>query len=110
MEQEDEAELLEYREKVVAELERRAIRLREIDERVAELEFSIASTRRGKKTLMGDVGRIQVGEAHRNKLREAAKELQQERESALVDLQKAETRLKEVDMRLDNLHKVEQEG
>jgi hypothetical protein len=110
VEQESEAELLEYREKVVAELERRAIRLREIEERVAAVEFSIKAAGGGRRTLMGGVARIQVLQAHRAKLKEEAHELHRERDNALADLQKAESRLKEVDLRLDILHRETGEG
>jgi hypothetical protein len=105
VELEDEAELLQYREKVVAELERRAILLREIEGRVAEVEFSLKSASSGRRALLGGAGRIQVQEAHKAKLKDVMRELQQELETALIDLQRAETRLREVDIRLNDLHR-----
>ena len=52
---------------------------------------------------------MQVEQAHRLKLRRALSDLEKKRIEAKVDLERAEARLKEVDLRLDELLK-EREG
>ena len=103
MDSNDEEELLQYREKVLAELERRAVRLRELEQQVAQLQGSLEQTGRGRKVIMGGAARIQVEAAHRARLKEELRGLSREREIAMGDLQKAETRLQEVDLQLDEL-------
>jgi len=103
VESSDEDELLQYREKVLAELERRAIRLREIEQQVAQLQSAIDQSTRGRKVFMGGAARIQVEAAHRAKLKEELRGLYREKEIAVGDLQKAEMRLQEVDLQLDEL-------
>ena len=99
----DEEELLEYREKVLAELERRANLLRELEQRVAELQGVLEATTRGRKVMVGGTARIQVEAAHRARVRQNLRGVHKEREVALNDLQKAETRLREVDIQLEEL-------
>lgn len=103
MDDQNEVELLQYREKVLAELERREIRLREIDEQMAQLQGALDVTRQGRRVMMGATARIQVEAAHKAKQREVLRGLAREREVALIDVQKAEVRLQEVDMQLDEL-------
>lgn len=104
MDSNDETELVEYREKVVAELERRTIRLREIEAQVAHTQASIESVGGGRKIMAGGTARIQVEAAHKAKLKEVLRGLYRERELAVSDLHKAEVRLQEVDARLEELH------
>lgn len=105
MDSDDEQELLQYREKVIAELERRTMRLREIEQQVSQLQGVLESTSRGRKVMMGGAARIQVEAAHKAKLKQALRGLWQEREIAVMDLQKAETRLQDVDAQLDELQR-----
>ncbi len=108
VESDSEAELLKYREKVIAELERRTQRVQDIDKRLADAEFALESASRGRRLLAASTARIQVAAAHKARLREAVKELQAERAQGVIDLERAQVRLKEVDERLDALVEEEQ--
>ncbi len=103
MDSDDEQELLQYREKVIAELERRAIRLREIEQQISELQGVLEATGRGRRVMMGGAARIQVEAAHKAKLKQVLRGLYHDKEIALADLQKAETRLQDVETQLDEL-------
>lgn len=105
MDGDNESELLAYREKVVAELERRALRMGELQEQIRALEFALDSAHRGRKMMVGGVARIQVEAAHKAKLKQDLRLLWKDRDLAASDLQKAESRLIEVDRRLEDLRK-----
>lgn len=114
MVEETELELQRYRERIVAELERRMVVLQDVERRLADAQFVIdrsAQTSRAQtsQVLYGSTARRQVENAHRLKLRSACKALERERLQAKDDLERAELRLKEVDLRLDELVK-EREG
>jgi hypothetical protein len=99
----EEQQLLEYREKVLAELERRANLLRDLEERVAELQGVLEAATKGRKVMAGETARIQVEAAHRARVRQSLQGVYKEREVAVNDLQKAETRLREVDIQLEEI-------
>jgi hypothetical protein len=103
VESDDEVELLKYREKVIAELERRMLRVQEIDQRLADAQFTLEAALRGKRLFSASTARIQVEAAHKARLRELVKELRAERVQGVMDLERAQVRLKEVDERLDAL-------
>lgn len=95
----EEEELLAYRKKVVAEVEVRALRLKEIEVQVAEVaqvidRFPI------NHPFRGSAGRDQARMAHERLQRRRYTELCERREQAAADLVRAERRLCEVDERL----------
>lgn len=96
---EEEEELLSYREKVVAELEVRALRLKEIEVQLAQVAQVIESFRING-ALRGSVGRGQARIAHERVQRRRYADLCEQREQAAADLVRAERRLCEVDERL----------
>ncbi len=96
-------ELRSYREKVIAEVERRMIRLRAIETDIERAEFSRDADGRSQNLLSRDTGRNQAAEAHRKRLRERVQGLKREREQAEADLERAKERLVEVDQRLEEL-------
>ncbi len=110
MEDGDEEELLEYREKVLAELERRTSRLRDLERRAAEVQGQLESSTKGRKVMSGATARIQVEAAHRARLKQVLQSVYHEREVAIEDLQKAETRLQEVDIQLSEIRNNRAEG
>lgn len=110
MEADEESELRAYREKVIAELERRTLRLRELEEQMGRIEYELECSGRGRKKIMGATARIQVEAAHRSKLKGELKALLKDRDVAVADLQKAEVRLTEVDRRMRELEKEQQEA
>lgn len=93
-------ELQSYREKVIAEVERRMMRLRAIETDIERAEFAADSHGRSQTLLSSDTGRNQAAAAHRKRLREHVHELKREREQAEADLERAKVRLIEVDQRL----------
>lgn len=95
----EEEELLAYREKVVAEVEVRALRLREIEVQVA-LVAQVVDSFPVSHVLRGSVGRDQARMAHERLQRRRYAELCEQREQAAADLVRAERRLCEVDERL----------
>lgn len=96
-------ELQSYREKVIAEVERRMIRLRAIETDIERAEFAEESHNRSQARLSRDTGRNQAAAAHRKLLRERVLSLKKERGQAEDDLQRAKVRLDEVDQRLKDL-------
>jgi chromosome segregation ATPase len=110
VEADEENELRGYREKVVAELERRTCRLRDLEEEMGRIEYQLESANRGRRKIIGETARIQVEAAHRAKLKGELRTLSRDRDVALADLQKAEIRLTEVDRRIKELEKEEQEA
>ncbi len=106
---ETELDLQRYRERIVAELERRMLVLQDVERRLAQAKFVLEKTAQTSRVLYGSTARRQVENAHRLKLRNAFKGLEREKVEAKADLERAELRLKEVDLRLDELMK-EREG
>ena len=100
MENANELELLQYRDKVIAELERRLLRLREVENELASVRFVLDSSIRSCRTLRGDTARIKVEEAHKAKLKNSLKQLESKRLEAQKDFERAEQRLKEVDQKI----------
>ena len=96
-------ELQSYREKVIAEVERRMMKLRAIETDIERAEFAAAAPGRSQALLSSDTGRNQAAAAHRKRLRERVHELKREREQAEADLERAKVRLVEVDQRLEEL-------
>lgn len=100
---ETQVELRLYREKIVAELERRVLVLQDVERRLASAQFVFEKVKQLSRTFSGNTARKQVENAHRVKLRGALKALERERAEAKVDVERAEFRLQEVDIRLDEL-------
>ncbi len=103
MESSDLEELKAYRERVISELERRMLVLQEIDRRLSQAQHVLDIALKDSRSLRGNTARIQVQGAHRAKLRSDLKAIERERFEAKVDLERAEARLRDVDMRLDEL-------
>lgn len=93
-------ELQSYREKVIAEVERRMMRLRAIETDIERAEFEVESQNRSHTLLSRDTGRNQAAAAHRKRLRERVETLRKERGQAEEDLERAKARLEEVDERM----------
>ncbi len=104
-----EVELQLYREKIVAELERRMLVLQDVERRLASAQFALSQSGNVSRTVAISTARKQVENAHRVRLRSAVKALELEREEAKADLERAEGRLREVDIRLDELSKIQEE-
>jgi chromosome segregation ATPase len=96
-------ELQSYREKVIAEVERRMLRLRAIETDIERAKFAAEANNRSWALLSRDTGRNQAAAAHNKRLRERVQELTREREQAEADLDRAKVRLVEVDQRLEEL-------
>ena len=96
-------ELEQYREKVVAEVERRMMRLREIEDEIERMTFVAEAAARARVALSASTARNQVQAAHRARLKESMKVLHAQRSEAEADLERAEQRLQEVDRRLEEL-------
>jgi hypothetical protein len=77
--------------------------LQGIDRRLDEARYAFNEEARNSRGLRGSTARIQVENAHRLKLKSALKVIERERLEANAELQRAELRLREVDMRLDSL-------
>ncbi len=96
-------ELRAYREKVIAEVERRMIRLRAVETDIERAAFAAEAHNRSQTRLSSNTGRNQVAAAHRKRLREHVSSLKTERAQAEEDLHRAKVRLEEVDRRLAEL-------
>ena len=96
-------ELQSYREKVIAEVERRMISLRSIETEIERADFAAESYRRSQARLSRNTGRNQAAAAHRKLLRERVLSLRKERVQAEEDLQRAKVRLDDVERRLAEL-------
>ncbi len=98
-----EVELQLYREKIVAELERRMLVLHDVERRLGSAQFALTTFNQTARVKSASTARRQVEYAHGIRLRRDVKALEQERQEAQADLERAEVRLKEVDLRLDEL-------
>lgn len=97
-------ELEQYRERVVAEVERRMIRLRELESDLEVATFTFEAAARSRSPLTGSTARNQVEAAHRARLKATIKRLSEERVEAETDLHRAQERLDEVDARIEQLN------
>lgn len=95
----DEEELVAYREKVVAEVEVRALRLKEIEVQVAQIA-QVIDTFPSSNVLRGSAARGQARMAHERLQKRRYSDLCKQRDQAAADLVRAERRLCEVDERL----------
>jgi hypothetical protein len=93
-------ELIEYRQKVVAEVQVRALKVQEIEVEIARVDAVVKELRDGM-VLRGQAGMGQVREAHLRVHRQRCEALQAEFERAVADLARAERRLVEVDERIE---------
>ncbi len=96
----DDHELIEYRQKVVAEVQVRAVKVREIEVEIARVDAVVKELREGM-VLRGQASVGQVREAHLRVHRQRCDELQADLERAVADLARAERRLIEVDERIE---------
>ena len=93
-------ELEQYRLKVVAELERRELRVQELANEVENARVAVEVATRARVSWSADTARNQIEAAHRARLRQTLKELEDESVQAKADLTRAEERLREVDERI----------
>ncbi len=98
-------ELEQYRERVFQELRLRGERLKEIDGKLASVEYLIEATRSDRTLLSGDTARVLSRASYKAKLSKDRGALQRKRVEALEDLKRAETRLEEVDNELEELER-----
>jgi septation ring formation regulator EzrA len=83
--------------------------LQDVERRLARAQFTFSQTGNASRPVSSSTARRQVENAHRVKLRIAVKGLEREREEAKADLERAESRLQEIDRRLDELSKIPEE-
>lgn len=93
-------ELEQYRLKVVAELERRVLRVQELDNQIENARVALDIACRARTALSANTARNQIEAAHRSQLRNALRDLEVDRAQAQGDLAHAEERLREVDNRI----------
>ena len=105
----NEADLESYKAMVIAEIERRALRVQQLESEIARIQFAVEAASRNRKVSLAETARIQVEAAHRAKLRRDIKELEKERAIALGDLEKAQSRLQEIDERMEEMAEEQQE-
>ena len=96
-------ELQQYRERVLQELRLRGERLKEIDGKLASLEYLIEKVRSARTGLSGDTVRMISRASYKSKLKRDREALRCGREEAFEDLKRAETRLEEVNTELEEL-------
>lgn len=96
----DADELLEYRKRVVAEVELRALKVKEVELEIARVMLSVETMKDGL-TIRGKVVMGQVRDAHIRAEKRKCSELRQELERAAGDLARAERRLIEVDEEIE---------
>jgi hypothetical protein len=108
VETDNEADLEQYRELVVAELERRAIRVQQLESEISTLQFTLDAAARTRKASMANTARTQVEAAHKAKLRGMIRELEKKRAEAALDFEKAQARLREVDERIQELAAIQE--
>jgi hypothetical protein len=100
---ESQDELEQYRVKVIAEVERRMLRVQEVQNDVERASFAAEAASRARTGLSANTARNQVEAAYRARLRGALKTLRAELEEAQADLERAEARLEDVESRLEAL-------
>jgi hypothetical protein len=96
----DADELLEYRKRVVAEVELRALKVREVELEIARVVLSVETMKDGL-AIRGKVVMEQVRDAHIRAEKRKCSELRKELERAAADLARAERRLIEVDEEIE---------
>ena len=100
-------ELDQYRDRVFQELRLRGERLKEIDGKLASVEYLIEATRSARTVISGDTVRVLSRASYKAKLSRDREALRRRRAEALEDLKRAETRLEEVDTELEELEESE---
>jgi hypothetical protein len=100
-------ELEQYRERVFQELRLRGERLKEIDGKLASVEYVIEATLSARTMISGDTARVLSRASYKAKLSKDREALRARRAEALEDLKRAETRLEEVDTELEELEESE---
>jgi hypothetical protein len=100
-------ELEQYRERVFQELRLRGERLKEIDGKLASVEYVIEATLSARTMISGDTARVLSRASYKAKLSKDREALRRRRAEALEDLKRAETRLEEVDTELEELEESE---
>lgn len=96
----DADELLEYRKRVVAEVELRALKVREVELEIARVVLSVETMKDGV-AIRGKVVMEQVRDAHIRAEKRKCAELRKALERAAADLARAERRLIEVDEEIE---------
>ena len=100
-------ELEAYREMVFQELRARAEKLKEVEGKVASLEYLMGTVSSTRALLTGDTRKVLTQASYTAKLRKDKDMLLRKRREAQEDLKRAEDRLEEVD---NDLAKLEESG
>jgi len=93
--------LLEYRERVVSEYERRTERTRRLESEAAATEFLLNGEKQARRVLAGNTVDALGRAAYRARLERELKSLKSELNEAREELMRAEQRLREVDLELE---------
>jgi hypothetical protein len=93
----EQEELLSYRDEVLRELERRSLRVKELELAVAEAEYALDSTVGTLGVLTGETFKAMTKVAYRARLKRELAARLKDRDEALVDLKRAQDRLSQVD-------------
>lgn len=106
----DREQLEEYRAQVLAELERRADRVKRIDSDIAAADFRLENLAAQRSPASGETGRLLAQVAYRAKVKRDRAKLQDQRAEAADDLRSAMERLKQVDIQIAELSGGEERG
>ena len=93
-------DLLEYREVVVAEIERRLAVVKELEEEKSSKEYTLGTVKETTRVVSGSAIEVMGRAAYRAKLQRQLAELTSKLNVANADLQRANERLREVDAEL----------
>ena len=104
----DRDQLEEYRAQVLAELERRADRVKQIDSEIAATDFRLENLATQRCAAGGETGRLLAQVAYRAKVKRDRARLQEQRAEAADDLRSAMDRLDQVDSQIAQLGDVAQ--
>lgn len=96
-------ELEAYRDMVFQELRARAEKLKELDGKLASLEYLMGTIGSSRALLTGDTRKVLAQASYKSKLRKDRETLLRKRREAQEDLKRAEDRLEEVDTDLAKL-------
>jgi len=99
----DREQLEEYRAQVLAELERRADRVKRLDSEIAATDFRLENFATQRAAASGDTGRLLAQVAYRAKVKRDRARLQGQRAEAADDLRSAMERLEQVDSQISQL-------
>lgn len=96
--------LVSYREQVIEELERRVLRVAELERVVAAVHHQLDEVRHGRRPCAGETSTVVVRAAYTARLKRQLAMARREQDQAQQDVQRAEDRLQEVDAQLEELN------